>query len=292
MTYQFTAERRADLARRWQTMKVLRQAGAIETEARLIIAKRSIYEAASGATNGVPWWMIGVIDSREGGAQNLGKRHLHNGDSLQGFTHQVPANRPQVGHGPPFTWLESAIDALKMKLFDKVGVWTIERVLHELEPYNGLGYFNGPTDSRQNPPKHYPPMPSPYIWSCTNQYDPPFGPGGKYIADHVFDANTVDSQVGCAPLIKRIAEIAGIAIASGVPVIVKPAEVKPPISKEAAKAIVIGGGVAGTAGTAVIVTATDSWGLWQWALTAGITAAVIAAIVFGVIWYRHHKAGS
>src|SRR5262249_30371047 len=38
--------------------------------------------------------------------------------------------------------------------------------------------------------------PSPYLWSGTDQYV-----RGKYVADHQFDADAVDKQLGCAPLI-------------------------------------------------------------------------------------------
>jgi lysozyme family protein len=52
-----------------------------------------------------------------------------------------------------------------------------------LERYNGLGYaIRG--------------VPSPYVWSGTDQYK-----SGKYIADHVYDPNAVDKQLGCAGLL-------------------------------------------------------------------------------------------
>ncbi len=174
-------------------MRILRQQVQIEEAARALIAKKAIYLEAQAAT-GVPWWMIAVIDGREGGISELGTRHLHCGDPLTDYTVHVPTGRPKVGHGPPFTWLESAVDALTLKGLGKIKNWTIERVLHELEPYNGLGYFTRGISS-------------PYIWSCTNNYDPPFGPGGKYVADHQFDSAAVDAQIGCAPLIKTLVHL-------------------------------------------------------------------------------------
>ena len=51
------------------------------------------------------------------------------------------------------------------------------------ENYNGLGYF-------------FKGVPSPYIWSGTTAYK-----AGKYIADHVYSATTVDAQLGCAGLL-------------------------------------------------------------------------------------------
>jgi lysozyme family protein len=143
--------------------------------------------------------MIGVIDSREGGVAHLGRTHLHCGDSLGWYTRHVPAGRPHVGHGPPFTFYESACDALRMKSLQKIQNWTIERMLFELQPYNGLGYF-------------FHGIPSPYLWSCTNQYDPPHGPGGKYTSDGHFEAHVRDSQVGCAPQLWYIAHLDGFVI--------------------------------------------------------------------------------
>ncbi len=53
-----------------------------------------------------------------------------------------------------------------------------------LEQYNGLGYASKG-------------LPSPYIWAGTDQYTK-----GKYVADHVYDPNAVDQQLGCAGLLK------------------------------------------------------------------------------------------
>jgi hypothetical protein len=52
-----------------------------------------------------------------------------------------------------------------------------------LERYNGIGYANKG-------------LPSPYIWSGTDQYVK-----GKYVADGVFSPDVVDKQLGCAGLI-------------------------------------------------------------------------------------------
>src|SRR5215467_6531077 len=191
--YVFNAKRIAFLFNNWRDMKIVRARPEMEDNARRMIAHKNIYEEASAAT-GVPWWMIAVIDMREGGINHLGTRHLHNGDLLTGFTVQVPANRPKVGHGPPFGWVESAIDALRFDSLDTVHNWTIERVLHKLEPYNGLAYY------RNN-------RPSPYIWSCTTVYDPPTGPGGKVIVDHGPIENVVDKQNGCAPQLLVMSQI-------------------------------------------------------------------------------------
>lgn len=157
--------------------------------ARRIVANKPQYAAVQAAT-GVPWPVIAVLHYRESGLSFGG--HLHNGDSLNDYTHRVPAGRPRIGHGPPFTWIESAVDALTMKGHElqNVGRWTVERILHECEKYNGWGY-RGKCNS-------------PYLWSWTSEYR-----GGKYIRDHVFDPGFRDAQAGCVALLKALAEIDG-----------------------------------------------------------------------------------
>jgi hypothetical protein len=70
---------------------------------------------------------------------------------------------------------------------DKVPAWTLERILYEIEKYNGWGYLG-----KCN---------SPYLWSWTNQYS-----GGKYVADHVFSRTAFDVQAGCVAILKALAE--------------------------------------------------------------------------------------
>jgi lysozyme family protein len=273
MTYLYTNARRADLARRFDAMKVLRQQGEIDREADAIIAKRAIYKDIESATR-VPWWLVGVIDTREGGTSHLGTRHLHDGDPLTNYTVNVPAGRPAVGHRPPFTFRESAIDALKMKGLQSISNWTVERALHILEPYNGLGYFNGPTDFRGV--KH-PPMPTPYNWACTDQYDPPHGPGGKYTRDHYFDPDATDGQIGCAPLIAAIARRAGIALPREADALSLPHPV------DLAKA---GGGPIIVAGAAAVA---HAQGVPAWMIAVAILA--IGAVAMGVYMWRQHAKG-
>ena len=133
-------------------------------------------------TTGPPWVMIGALHMRESSCDF--DCHLHNGDPLTARTTHVPAGQPETG-SPPFTWEESAIDALSMPPHElgKVVNWNIERILYECERYNGWGYMG-----KCN---------SPYIWACTTHYT-----GGKYVADGVFDPDAWDSQVGCAAIFK------------------------------------------------------------------------------------------
>jgi lysozyme family protein len=198
MTYQFTPERAQLIAHRWDNMHITRQKAIIEYEAKEIIKHRATYTAAQNSCNGVPWWLIGMIDDREGGIEVLCHRQLGQGDSLLHYSHHEPRGRPHVGHGPPFTWMECAVDALHLQGLHRFGAaaWSIEFALHQAEPYNGLGYW-----MRGHA--------SPYIWSCTTIYDPPWGPGGKYVADGEYNPHVVDSQCGVAPVLKRIEALTG-----------------------------------------------------------------------------------
>ncbi len=155
------------------------------TIAKHIAANHARYLAVSKAT-GVPAWWIGIVHSLE--AELKFSCHLHNGDPLRARTVRVPAGRPSRGF-PPFTWEESAIDALTMRGLDKLTDWRLPRALYELEAYNGWGYVGHHTNS-------------PYIWSFSNQYDE-----GKYIADGEWSASAVSEQCGGAVLLKCMLEL-------------------------------------------------------------------------------------
>lgn len=132
---------------------------------------------------GVPWYVTAVVHYRES-SLNF-KRHMHNGDPLTARTVHVPAGYPKKGT-PPFTWVESAIDALKLKSWHTCSDWSIENTLSLMERYNGLGYKKKG-------------LPSPYIWSWSDNYKK-----GKYIADGRFDPEVVDKQCGTAVLLKLL----------------------------------------------------------------------------------------
>jgi lysozyme family protein len=141
------------------------------------------YQAVGTELNGIPWQFVGIVHGMEAGFDF--SRHLHNGDSLKARTHRVPAGRPTSGQ-PPFTWRDSAVDALKLKALHQISPWSLERMLFELERYNGFGY------RRRG-------LPTPYLWSFSNLYLK-----GKYVADHEFDPNAVSKQCGAATLLKAL----------------------------------------------------------------------------------------
>lgn len=145
---------------------------------------KSRYGAVQAAT-GVPWPVIAALHVRESDLSFAG--HLHNGDSLCARTKRVPKGRPKVAHGPPYGWEESAIDALTMPAhrLDRVGNWSVERILYECERYNGWGYLGK--------------INSPYLWSWTNLYH-----AGKYVRDHVYSPTATDAQPGCVAVFKSL----------------------------------------------------------------------------------------
>ena len=131
----------------------------------------------------VPWYVIAAVHYRES-SLNF-RTHLHNGDPLTARTKHVPAGRPIKGQ-PPFLWVESAIDAIKLKSWHTCTDWSIENTLNLVERYNGLGYKNKG-------------LPSPYLWAWSNNYQK-----GKYVADGRFDPEFVDKQCGAAVIIKML----------------------------------------------------------------------------------------
>jgi lysozyme family protein len=135
----------------------------------------------------IPWYFIACIHHLESSFNFKG--HLHNGDPLTALTVQVPSGRPKVNHGPPFTFEESAVDALKFKGFDKINSWKLAVILRNLEKYNGFGYFR------------YRKINTPYLWSYSGHYTK-----GKYTSDGKYDSNAVSKQMGSAVILKRMEE--------------------------------------------------------------------------------------
>ncbi len=179
---------KAEYTALWASLEVRpSKAAAIEAVASKILQKKTRYRAVDVET-GVPWYVVGLIHAMESGCDFT--THLHNGDPLSARTRQVPAGRPKAG-SPPFSWKESACDALTMKGLQNVGEWPIERIAYEMERYNGHGYR-----------KYHPTVLSPYLWSGTNHYS-----RGKYVADGKWSATAVSGQSGAMVILKRMMEM-------------------------------------------------------------------------------------
>lgn len=204
-------------------------------------AAKARYQAVEKLT-GVPWWFIAVVHEREA-SQNWNTQ-LGQGDPLNRKSTHVPK-----GRGPFNTWEDGAVDALVncAPFASKNTDWTPGGALAMLEKYNGLGYFNKG-------------VPSPYIWAGTDQYTK-----GKYVADGVYDPNAVDTQLGCAGLLKFMNVFGKQGISSGT---------------VAATAV-----LAGTAGSA----ATAPSHLMPWIIGGGFLLALIAFLTFDIISYNNWK---
>jgi lysozyme family protein len=173
---------------------------------------------------GIPWHFVAVIHNMEA-SRNFGS-HLHNGDPLTNRTIQVPAGRPKTGM-PPFTWEDSATDALAMKGLGSQTDWSLAGILYQLERYNGFGY-------RQ----YHPHVKSPYLWGFSNHYT-----SGKYVADGTWSDIAVSKQCGAAVLLRRMAETGVIDFADqpapkpgAQPIVVRHSMKKPTDPLEVAKA--------------------------------------------------------
>lgn len=147
---------------------------------------RDRYKQVETST-GVPWYVVAIIHNLESSGRFT--RHLHNGDPLSARTKHVPRGRPRQGE-PPFSWADSAADALTLQRLDTWDDWSVGGIGFVLERYNGWGYRN----------KH-PHVKSPYLWSFSNVYS-----AGKYVRDGKFDPNAVSAQSGGMVLLKHMAE--------------------------------------------------------------------------------------
>lgn len=162
--------------RRWDNAKITRGPEFSPVAKRLVAAKDR-YLGISAKT-GVPWFAIAVIHERE--ASQRFDRQLGQGDPLSARSVHDPK-----GRGPFATFEAGAIDALTNcgPYAARWRDWSAGGTMTLLEQYNGLGYAAKGAAS-------------PYVWSGTDRYR-----SGKYIRDHVYDPNVVDSQLGCAGLI-------------------------------------------------------------------------------------------
>lgn len=168
----------------WNMAKVLPQWKGI-ADYGCIRIKRNIglYTRIADRCGNIPPYVVGLIHMME--ASFSMDSHLHNGDPLSARTIRVPAGRPLQGE-PPFTWEESAIDALHTDHVLKTTQWGIPNTLYFLERYNGTGYLKRG-------------VMSPYLWSGTTPYTK-----GKFGEDHEYDKDLVSKQVGCAAVMKEL----------------------------------------------------------------------------------------
>ena len=187
---------RDEYSRLWQGMKIHDdKIGVLDKIGARLIANKARYQAVSDATS-VPWFIIATLHERE--ASGNFHCHLHNGDPLDARTRHVPSGRPPPPATPPFSWEQSAADALALDGLASVSNWSVERACYEIELYNGFGYRRHGSHS-------------PYLWSFSNNYV-----SGKYVQDGEWSASAIDAQCGVMPLIARmIVADASIVFADG-----------------------------------------------------------------------------
>jgi len=164
----------------WDTMTI--NSGAVDDAdrvARKILANKDRYVAIERQT-GVPWFYIGLVHNRESDCNF--NTYLGNGQPLNRVTTIVPK-----GRGPFPTFEAGAIDALEAQNLIGVPDWSLEHIAFLLEAFNGFGYQAKGINS-------------PYLWAGSNQYT-----SGKFVADHVFRPDVVDTQLGSMVVLTRLA---------------------------------------------------------------------------------------
>ena len=136
---------------------------------------------------GVPWFVVAGLHERE--SSSSWRHHLHEGSPLLHRTRYIPRGRLPSPKDPPYTFEQSAEDALYiLKREDRVNWRSRPAAEDAIERFNGLGYRNRG-------------LPSPYLWSGTTRYS-----RGKYVADGKFSSIVIDKQPGVMAIWKRLAE--------------------------------------------------------------------------------------
>lgn len=177
-------------AANWAALRVRpeREAHA-ERTAKSLLAGKERYKTVETRTD-VPWWFVGLCHYRESNF-NFGT-YLGNGQSLGRKTTIVP-----IGRGPFFgntAFEDGAVDALTLQGFVNAADWSIERTAYRLEGFNGYGYHSHGVNS-------------PYLYGGSTLYGPPEAKAGKYVADHNFDPNFVDTQLGTLVVLKALCRL-------------------------------------------------------------------------------------
>jgi len=173
--------------KRWATAAIRKdKSSTVEWVANRILRNKKRYEQVARQT-GVPWYAIAGLHNMESSLSF--RHHLHEGSPLSGRTRYVPKGRPKSG-SPPFTWEESAKDALKYDRMHTVRWKEVDNTLYRVEAYNGLGYL-----------KYHKDVPSPYLWSGTQLYK-----RGKYVSDGKWSSTAISKQMGVGAIWIRLME--------------------------------------------------------------------------------------
>jgi lysozyme family protein/peptidoglycan hydrolase-like protein with peptidoglycan-binding domain len=175
---------KAEYERNWSNMRIRPARAEVANEtARKALRGKDIYEQVEERT-GVKWYFIALLHSRESDFDF--DTYLGNGQSLHRVTTIVPR-----GRGPFASFVDGAVDALRLEGFIDARDWGIAKILFRLEKFNGFGYRSRAVNS-------------PYLWGGSNIYGPPEQRAGKFVADGVFDPNKVDPQLGAAVILQAM----------------------------------------------------------------------------------------
>ena len=142
---------------------------------------------------GVPWFVTGIVLTREAGSPPNFHAWLHNGDPMRDHlgrprqTVNVPRGRPP---NPDCSWEDGAVDAYEIEQLVHKKDWSPAFVGWLLEHFNGWGY------------RIYHNTASPYLWGSTIIQKP-----GKYTRDRVWDPTVMDTQVGGMALLAALMRI-------------------------------------------------------------------------------------
>lgn len=149
-----------------------------------IMSHSARYKAVDQFT-GVPWYLVAALHNLE--SSGSFRHHLHEGSPLRGRTRWVPKGRPKNG-SPPFTWEESAKDALVYDNMGSVKWYRLHDTLYAAERYNGTGYL-----------RYHQSTPTPYLWAKTS-----IEKSGRYVSDGKWSSTARSQQVGCAAIWKEM----------------------------------------------------------------------------------------
>ncbi|WP_426536934.1 peptidoglycan-binding protein [Bradyrhizobium sp. McL0615] len=168
--------------RNWANLQIRPRivAQAKKTAARLLNGKDTYQQIE--AKTGVPWYFIGLCHFRESDFDF--NTYLGNGQPLDRVTTEVPR-----GRGPFPSFVNGAVDALRIQGLVGASDWSIARILFRLEGLNGFGYQSHGVNS-------------PYLYGGSTLYGPPEAKGGRY--NGVFDPGVVDTQLGTAVILKAL----------------------------------------------------------------------------------------
>lgn len=182
----------------WKIAKILpSRAAEVNGVAERLCAPdaKARYQEIEKTTN-VPWFVVAVIHERE--ASQDFSCQLGQGDPLDQVSKHVPRGMgPYFNHpnDPPLqdAFYRCAVDTLQntAPYAARWKDWSAGGTLTLLVTYNGTGYWF-----------YHNHEPSPYDWGATDQEQ-----RGKYTSDGGFSATTMDTQIGCAAMLKAMMAI-------------------------------------------------------------------------------------